>query len=74
MADAQIKFTLSDDARAYLRWLARDVLFLKTEHDAAKHLLTRQMELMRRENRGHEPSIADLRAEPTITKGETAED
>ena len=63
MAETQTKFVLSDDARWYLRWLAKDVLFLKSEHDPAKYLVTRQMEQLRRENRGTEPLVADLRAQ-----------
>ena len=62
MADGQVKFTLTDDARSYLKWLGGEVLFLKTEHEVAKYLVTRQIELLRRENRGSDPSIVEIRS------------
>ena len=73
MADGQVKFTLTDDARGYLRWLGAEVLFLKTEHDVAKYLVTRQIEILRRENKGRDPSTADIRATFPIHKSEESD-
>lgn len=61
MAEPQTKFVLTEEARCYLRWLAKEVLLVKTEHEAAKHLLLQRIEMMRRENKGAEPSLAELK-------------
>ena len=56
----QIRFTVTDEAVAYLKWLARNILFEKTEHDAARHLMMTRLEQSRREYRRDEPSPDDL--------------
>jgi hypothetical protein len=56
----QIKFTVTAEAAAYLRWLARNILFEKTENDAARHLMMKQLEQARRVYRKEEPSPEDL--------------
>jgi len=61
----QIRFTITDEAVAYLRWLARNVLFEKTEHDAARHLMMSRLEQTRRKHRKDEPSPDDLAVTPT---------
>ncbi len=66
----QIKFTLSKEAAAYLRWFARTILLEDTEHDAARHLMMMQLEKMRRAHRGDDPSLNDL---PVPTTGEGGE-
>ena len=53
----QLKFTVSNEARAYLRWYARNILFEETEDLAARHLMMRGLEIMRREYRGSEPGF-----------------
>ena len=40
----QIKFTVSWEAVAYLRWFAKTILFEGTEDDAARHLMMKQLE------------------------------
>ncbi len=60
MADPQTKFTLTEDARCYLRWLAKEVLLVKSGNEAAKVLLLRQIEAMRREYKGSEPPLAEM--------------
>lgn len=62
----QIKFTVSDEAVAYLRWFARNILFEKTEGDAARHLMMKQLEEIRRAHRKDEPSPEDLAPSPTM--------
>ena len=64
----QIKFTVTEEAAAYLRWLARNVLFEKTENDAARHLMMVQIEKTRREHRKDEPSPEDLTPAPSGDK------
>lgn len=61
MADNQTKFTLSEDARCYLEWLAQEVLFVKTGNEAAKHLVVRQIEVMRREHRQFDPPMSEIK-------------
>jgi hypothetical protein len=60
MAGKQIKFTVTAEAVAYLRWFARNILFEGSEHDAARHLMMRQLEETRRKHRKEEPSTDDL--------------
>ena len=70
----QIRFTVSDAAIAYLRWLARNILFEKSEHDAARHLMMHRLEKTRRQHRRDEPSPDDLVvAESTDTDEEADE-
>ena len=56
----QLKFSVTDEAAAYLRWLARHVLLLKSEHDAAKHLMETRLEEIRRQHRHDEPMPGEL--------------
>jgi hypothetical protein len=56
----QIKFSVTDEAVAYLRWFARNVLFEKSENDAARYLMMKQLEKTRRMHRKDEPSPEDL--------------
>ncbi len=58
----QIKFTVSDEAVAYLRWLAKHVLSEKNEHDAARHLMMRQFEKTRRKDRPGGPTSDEIKA------------
>ena len=51
----QISFSVTDEAAAYLRWLARNILFEKTENLAARHLMMYRLEEMRRQFRRDEP-------------------
>jgi hypothetical protein len=60
MAGIQIKFTVTAEAAAYLRWYARNILFEETEHVAARHLMMKQLEKTRRAHRKDEPSPEDL--------------
>lgn len=55
-----IKFTVSEQAEAYLEWMAREILFVKTANAAAKHLMMCQLEQVRRTYRKHEPTPGDL--------------
>jgi hypothetical protein len=70
VADKQIKFTLSQDAIAYLRWYAKNVLLEDTHHDAARHLLMKQLEEMRRTHRKDDPTSAELNEGVVAPKGE----
>lgn len=56
----QIQFAVSDEAIVYLRWLARNVLFEKSEHLAARHLMMSRLEETRRQYRRDEPGPDDL--------------
>ena len=56
----QIKFTIDERAVAYLQWLAKNVLFVKSEHDAARHLMFSHLEQIRREHYQMEPNASDL--------------
>lgn len=62
----QIKFTVTDHAAAYLRWLAKNILFEATEHDAARHLMMTKLEEQRRLYRRDEPSQDDLAPLPPV--------
>lgn len=57
---AEIKFTITKQAEAYLNWMAREILFVKTANTAAKHLMMCQLEGVRRKHRKDEPGAADL--------------
>jgi hypothetical protein len=57
MAGKQIKFTVSLEAVAYLRWFAKTILFEATEDDAARHLMMKQLELERRAHRKDDPEL-----------------
>lgn len=59
-----IKFSISDEAAAYLRWLARNILFVKSEDAAAKHLMAVQLGKTRRKYRREEPAPEDLVVSP----------
>tara|TARA_R110002051_G_scaffold112802_1_gene185490 strand:- start:808 stop:1032 length:225 start_codon:yes stop_codon:yes gene_type:complete len=67
---AEIKFSVSDQAEAYLDWMAREVLFVKTPSAAAKHLMMSQLEHVRRTHRHTEPSSADLGVPGPINGGD----
>ena len=56
----QIQFTVTDEAVAYLKWLARNVLFEKSEHMEARHLMMSRLEETRRQYRRDEPSPDEL--------------
>lgn len=61
----QIRFTVTGKAAAYLRWLAKNVLFEGSENDAARHLMMVQLEKTRREHRKDEPAPEDLAPIPS---------
>lgn len=63
-AGKQIKFTISKDAAAYLRWYARNILMEETEDDAARFLMMKQLEKVRRAHRKDDPAAADLLPSP----------
>jgi hypothetical protein len=56
----QIRFSVSKEAAAYLRWYAKNVLLEDSEHSAARHLMQAQLEQMRRAHRKDEPAPGDL--------------
>lgn len=62
----QVKFTISEQAAAYLRWFAKNILFESTEHDAARHLMMAKLEEIRRLYRKEEPSLEDLVPIPIV--------
>ena len=64
----QIKFSVSDEAVAYLKWLARNIFFVKTEHEAAKQLMMHRLEESRRLHRRDEPGPDDLAVEKTSSE------
>ena len=56
----RITFTVDARAVAYLRWLARNVLLEKDENGAARGLLMRRLEELRRQHGRHdEPTEPD---------------
>jgi hypothetical protein len=57
---AQVKFTLTRETIAYLRWFARTILLETNEHDAAKHLMMKQLEATRRAHKNEEPAVDEL--------------
>jgi hypothetical protein len=63
MAGKPVKFTLSKEAVAYLRWYAKTVLLEETAEDAARHLLLKQIEAIRREHRKDDPDPGTLPTE-----------
>jgi len=69
----QISFSVTDEAAAYLRWLARNILFERSEHTAARHLMMRSLEETRRQFRRDEPSSDDLTV-PESPKEDTVPD
>lgn len=70
MAGTQIKFTVTKEAAAYLRWFAKNVLIEEDEHDAARHLMMKELEKTRRAHRGDDPALADIPPIlPTESKG-----
>jgi hypothetical protein len=56
----QVKFTVTAEAVAFLRWYARNILFEDSAHDAARHLMMRQLERIRRAHRKEDPTPEDL--------------
>ena len=60
MAGKTVKFTVSQDAAAYLQWLAKNVVPEETPDLVARHLVMKQIEQMRRDHRKEEPSLGDL--------------
>jgi hypothetical protein len=56
----QIRFTVSKEAAAYLRWYAKTILLADTEHDAAKHLMSHRLERVRRKHRRDDPALTKL--------------
>jgi len=53
----QIKFTVTDEAATYLRWVAKNILFEKNEHDAARHFMLQELAKSRRKYRQEEPAV-----------------
>lgn len=51
----EIRFSLNASAAAYLEWYARNILFEKTGDLAARHLVMKAIEGMRREHYRDEP-------------------
>lgn len=66
----QIKFTVTDQAAAYLRWFAKNILFESTENDAARHLMMSKLEDTRRLHRKDDPGPEDLSPLPSAEKAE----
>lgn len=64
-AGVSIKFTVTKEAAAYLRWFARNIVLEETEHDAARHLMMKQLEETRRAHRKEEPNPEDLAPVPS---------
>ncbi|WP_375551153.1 hypothetical protein [Rhodophyticola porphyridii] len=60
MKNRQITFTVTLEAAAYLRWLADNVLFEKSESLAAKHLMMDGLTRSRRKNMAEEPGVDHL--------------
>ncbi|MCH7794378.1 MAG: hypothetical protein IH900_04460 [Proteobacteria bacterium] len=56
----QIKFSVTNEAAAYLRWFARNILFESSENQAARHLMMTRLEETRRQYRRDEPGPDDL--------------
>lgn len=69
----QIRFSVTHEAAAYLRWVARNILFEKSENDAARHLMMYRLEQIRHEHRRDEPGPEDLATFPSPTE-ETDQD
>lgn len=69
MAGIQIKFTITVESAAYLRWFAKNILLEDNEHDAARHLMLKQLEKTRRTYRKEEPDPKDL-PPPPAKRGE----
>ncbi len=65
----QIRFSVSNEAAAYLRWLAKNILLEDSEHQAARHLMLKQLEEMRRAHRKDDPTLADLPVAPDAKEG-----
>ena len=57
---AQVRFTVSDEAAAYLRWLGDEIVLEKTIDSVAKHILMQAISDIRRENKDREPNLAEL--------------
>ncbi len=53
---AEIKFSVPGDAETYLRWYAREILFVKTANAAAKFLMTDSLRQIRIEHPGVGPA------------------
>ena len=70
VAMPQISCSVTDEAAAYLRWLARNILFERSEHLAARHLMMHRLEETRRQYRRDEPGPDDL-AIPESPKEDT---
>jgi hypothetical protein len=61
MPGKPIKFTLSQDAAAYLQWLAKNIVPEETPDLVARHLVMKQIEKMRRaHHRKEEPPFSEL--------------
>ena len=63
MAKPQTKFTLDDDERTYLRWLAKTLYLMdwSNENEVAKTLVRQAIYDMRRKHAADEPSVEDMR-------------
>jgi len=57
---AQISFTVTEEAEAYLLWYARNMIFEKTASVAARHLMMHRLAEVRASRRPSEPSPEDL--------------
>lgn len=56
----QIRFSVPGETVAYLRWYAKNILTEESEHQAARHLMMKQIETMRRQHRKDEPPLTEL--------------
>ena len=55
----QIQFTVSDETDAYLKWLAKEILFESTASKAARHIFLKGLEETRRSGRHQEPLFSE---------------
>jgi hypothetical protein len=67
----QLKFSVTEEAAAYLRWVARNILFEKDENAAARHLMMKELENTRRAHRRDEPGPEDLLPVPAAADGQS---
>jgi hypothetical protein len=72
-AGIQIKFTVTKETAAYLRWFARHILFEDGHDAAARHLMMKQLERTRRKYRRDESNPTDVLAAPSPVIDEPAE-
>ena len=63
-AMATIKFTVTEEAEAYLLWYARNIIFEDTASLAARHMMMTRLEQVRHQRRPQEPAPEDLKPVP----------